>query len=229
MDTADVVIEDNKTGEVFASTTMQLAGLSGTNATEELRGGIANKVLAILKTDKTLDLTLRDALFNTFYLRAAQGMEIEADGTTTVTYAETLSVVDGAVTPTRTPVGDISYVNDAGETVTAVAEGGAVTVAETTGQTKVYYDVDVTGDTMTFEADKFSRNYKITLRTIAYDPAEMSVEKEIFMIFDNCSPTGDFDMSFEAGTAISPEITFSVLAPQGGNEMGRLIIADYVA
>ena len=75
-------------------------------------------------------------------------------------------------------------------------------------------------------ADKFPKKFKLTYRTIAYDPTTMEHVKDIIIQFAEVKPSANFDLSFEMSTPIAPEFTLTVLKPQGCNVLGRIVTVD---
>ena len=72
-DVADVTIRDKETGMVVATTEAQMSSISQTISEEDLRGGIGNGRVFLIRSDKTIDLTLRSATFDPLYLAITQG------------------------------------------------------------------------------------------------------------------------------------------------------------
>jgi hypothetical protein len=236
MDTCNLFLKAKSDGSTVMSTTLQLASISQSITDERLKGGIGNGTLAILSTDKELSVNTRDALWNIDYLAMSQGVKVNAAGTATVRKSETLAAVGTTtmtVTVLGTPKGAVaSYIDkDGTQKVGSVASK----VISLTGSTHsagdkvtVFYDSDVTGEMVVFDSKTFSEKYALELQTIAYDVVSNKVVKDIYIQFDEVKPEGNFEMSFEAGSAITPELTFAVLTPQSSTEMGRIISVDRV-
>lgn len=237
MDTADVVMKRKSDGHVFITAEAQLTSISQTlGINEKIYGGIGNKPLAIMKGQKEVTSTLRNAFYDQEFLSMTQGVAINENGSATVHKTEKeLVVVDNAgtleVTITGTPVGNVAYVrNAAGEVEEATVAGGKVTIP--TGHAakdeivSVTYPTSVTGNIVELDAEKFAEAYTLEYHTIAYDPATNKVVKDIYIQLDHVVPTGEFELSLENGTAIAPEINFECLAAPNTNKIGRVIEVD---
>src|SRR5690606_1199907 len=101
----------------------------------------------------------------------------------------------------------------------AVAAGDKITVT---------YFEQVTGNRIQFDAGKFSKSYRLELRTIAYNLDTAEVHSDIYFIFDNAIPTGDFSFGLESGTVVTPELTFSILSEKGSSVMGEMFEIERV-
>ncbi|MCA1027322.1 hypothetical protein LCM23_14570 [Cytobacillus kochii] len=232
-DTADAVMKRKSDGEVFVTAETQLASLTTSlGINEKIFGGIGNKPLAVMKGQKEVTSTLRNAFYNKELLAITQGVSVE-EGTHDVYKRENgLKVVDNEgtleVTITGTPVGTTAYVtNTKGETEPAAITSKVVTIP--TGQAvegesvAVSYQIKVTGKTVPLDSQAFGEAYEIEYHTIAYDPETNQVVKDIYIQLDHVVPSSDFELSFENGTPIAPEITFDALAPANATEIGRIV------
>lgn len=231
-DTADVIWKRKSDGHLVFTTEAQLASISQAVSEERLFGGIGNKTVAILSTEKTVDLTVRNSLWDLEYLSMTQGVAIESDGTATVKKQEKLTVKDNSGTleleVTGTPIGDVTVFDVDGTQESATPVTGVVEVPITFtaiegDELDVIYNEEVTGGIVTFDSETFSEKYEVEYRTIAYDPSTMEVTQDIYIQFDEVKPSGNFEMSFENGTALTPELNFMVTTPLGKTEMGRVI------
>lgn len=233
-DTADAVIKRKSDGHVFATAETQLASISQTlGINEKVFGGIGNKPLAIFRGQKEVTSTLRNAFYDKEILAMTQGVNVQENGTATVYKREDgLTVTDNAgaleVTLTGTPVGTTAYVrNSAGETEEATIATNKVTIptghAAAGDIVSVTYQEDVQGEIVALDSEKFAEAHVIEYHTIAYDPSTNKVVKDIYIQLDHVIPSGDFELSFENGTAIAPEISFEALAAPNTTEIGRVI------
>lgn len=237
MDTCNLFLKAKSDGATIMSSSLQLGAIEQSISEERLKGGLGNSTLAILSTDKELSVNTRDALWNLDYLALTQGVKIDPVGKTTVRKSETVKTTGVApslkATIVGTPVGTVvTYVDASGETKTGAVAVKEVTLTGTTLKSgdlvTIYYDSEVTGEMVTFDAKTFSQVYSLELQTIAYDPSTMVVKKDIYIQFDSCKAEGAFSMSFEAGSAISPEVSFMVLTPPNSSVMGRIVSVDRV-
>jgi len=227
-DVCDVVITDVATGKVVANTHMQMSSLEGTISEEDLRAGIGNGKIFKIRTDKDINLNFRSATFDTEWLAMTQGIEVDVK-TAKVTKVERLIIASGKVTVTGTPENNTVTLTDAdGSVEEATATSKIVTIPEGFGHADgdeilVSYKETVTGEGINFDGSKFSTKKRVEMRTIAYDLDTAKVYSDIYFIFPETLPGGDFSLSFEAGNVITPEISFSVLQPKGSTVLGEMI------
>lgn len=237
MDTADVVMKRKSDGHVFITAEAQLTSISQSlGINEKIFGGIGNKPLAIIKGQKEVTSTLRNAFYDQEFLSMTQGVAINENGTATVYKTEKeLTVVDNAgtleVTITGKPINNTVYVrNSAGEVEQATFTSGKVTIptghANAGEIVSVTYQEEVKGNIVELDAEKFAEAYTLEYHTIAYDPQTNKVVKDIYIQLDHVIPTGEFELSLENGNAVAPEINFECLAAPNTNKIGRVIEVD---
>lgn len=232
-DVAEAVVIDKQTGETAVYANLQLSSLEGTLSEEDLRAGIGNGKIFRIRTDKELSVNLRTATVDLNWLAMQQGVEVEAGQTARVTKIETATVVasgaDFAVNIKGTPINNTVRVdNGIDEQDEATATTGQVLLPATMSvkvgdKITVTYSEEVTGNRLQFDAGKFSKSYRLELRTIAYDLESAQIHSDIYFIFDNAVPTGDFSFGLESGTVVTPELTFSILSEKGSSVMGEMI------
>lgn len=236
-DTCNAVIKRKSDGHIFATAETQMASISQSlGVNEKIFGGIGNKPLSIMRGQKEITSTLRNAFFDLELLSMTQGVAIDEDGSASIYEREDdLIVVDNTgtlkVTVVGTPVGTtVHVINAAGESASATVATKVVTVP--TGhalegeKVSVIYTKDVTGNVVAFNTEKFAEAYEIQYHTIAYNPSTNQVVKDIYIQLDHAVPSSDFELSFEAGSAIAPEITFDALNAPNSKEIGRIIEVD---
>jgi hypothetical protein len=228
-DVCDVILRDKTTGKVMANTKLQMSALEGTISEEDLRAGIGNGKIFKIRSEKDINLNFRSAVFNSEWLAMTQGVDVK-EKTVAITKIEEL-VVDnlGSVSITGTPnAGTVAILFNGKVEKDVDATSGLEAALTTLGAAEndvveVSYKVDVVGTGIEFDAQKFSRKTEIEMRTIAYDLDTAEVVSDIYFIFPDCLAGGDFSMSFEAGSVITPEISFSVLQPKGSTVMGEMV------
>lgn len=237
-DTADAVMKRKSDGHLFVTAESQLASISQSlGINEKIYGGIGNKPLAIMKGQKEISSALRNAFYDQEFLAMTQGVSVESGTANVYKREDALKVTDNSgaleVTLTGTPVGSTVYVrNEKGETVSAAVATKKVTVP--TGHVvanelvSVTYQEQVTGDIVQLDSGKFAEAYEIEYHTIGYDPSTNKVVKDIYIQLDHVVPSGDFELSFENGSAIAPEINFDAMAAPNSTQIGRVIEVDRV-
>ncbi len=234
MDTVNVFMKRKSDGHVIAKTKTQMGSISQTVTSEKLYGAIGNKTVAILETQKEITLSYRNALWDLEYLSMTQGVKVEKK-TAKVKKTETLKVTENEgilnITLSSTPVDNTVVVfGKDGEQKQVESESGSVEIPADFGvagdDIVVVYDEEVTGEGVSFNSDKFSELYEIEMATIAYDPKTMKVVKDLYIQFDNVKPSGEFDMTFENGQALTPEISLEVIGGDNTSELGRIFTVD---
>lgn len=229
-DTAEVLVTKKKNGKVVMMGEAQVAGISQSVSEEILRGGIGNKAIFMIRSDKEMTLNVTSATFDMDYLALTQGVEINESGTAEVTKSANLKVEGGAVAIPNAPSGLSTAIlrdKDGSQDEVAVVTGSITlpegSVASDGDVVEVFYKASVTGRSIELNAAKFSDKYKVEYRTIAYNVENASVYSDIYFIFEETIPSGNFDLSLESGSAYAPELNFTVMSPVGTDEMGQMI------
>ncbi|CDG30102.1 MULTISPECIES: hypothetical protein [Bacillus] len=232
-DTADVYFRRKSDGQLVFTAEAQTASFSQTISEEKLRGGIGNKPLYILKSEKEINLTVKNAYFDLEWLAMTQGETIEEEAKVQVFDREHGLIVDdkNAVTLKGKPVSDVTFFNKRGVTYkTPVSTDGSYLIptgfAGTKEKLTAVYQINKIGRRLPIKASKFSERYEVEYRTIAYNPDTEEVYSDIYIQFPNVSPSGEFEMSLENGNALAPEIKFEALADTDTDEMAVVIEAS---
>lgn len=239
IDTADVVMKRKSDGHIFITAEAQLTSISQSlGINEKIYGGIGNKPLAIMKGQKEVSSTLRNAFYDQEFLSLTQGVAIKKDGSATVYKTEkSLRVVkneDGLeVTITGTPLDNTVHVRNAkGEVEVSTATTNKVIIP--TGHAvegeivSVTYQESIKGDIVELDAEKFAEAFTLEYHTIAYDPDTNKVVKDIYIQLDHVIPSDEFELSLENGNAIAPEVNFECMAAPNDTSIGRIIEVDRV-
>lgn len=233
-DTAEILVTNLKTGKIVMMGEAQIAGIEQSISEEVIRGGIGNKSIFMMRSDKEMTLNMTSATFDMDYLSMTQGVEIEEAGTATVTRTLAGKVVDNAGTL------EVTLANAPADLTTATirdADGSQEEVAVVSGKitlpvgyevaegetVQAFFKDEVIGRSIELNAAKFSDKYKVEYRTIAYSVENATVHSDIYFIFDEAIPSGNFSLSLESGSAYAPELTFTVMAPIGSDKLGEMI------
>lgn len=255
-DTADVTITDLNTGKVVLNAEAQLAQISGAISEEDLKGGIGNRKLYKIRTDKEVNLTMRSAVADVDYWAMTQGVAVDEAGVALVTTKLEGEVVQDTTTSSneivlpelvagrvgdKVVVGDFARIdiNGVQETIPVVVsltdptkfalDLSGATATPTVGDTvTVFYQKEVEGKQIKIDSNKFAGKYKVEMKTIAYDLDTATVKSDIYFLFYETIPAGEFDISLENGSVYTPEISFSVMNPTittgvDNSEMGQII------
>lgn len=229
-DVLDCVITDLASGKVMANTKLQMSAIESTVNEEDIRGGIGNGKFYKLRSDKDLNVTTRNAVMNNEWISMTQGVDIVSDRTVEVTKAEIICDIpeDGVITLQESPTADskVNALGDDGVVVEFVPAGKEVTLTGdllTMDEVQLSYLTEIEGDSIAFDSRKFAKKVRLDLSTIAYDIDTGDVYADIYFVFPSALPSSELNLSFEAGSVISPEVSFSILQPKCGTEMGTMI------
>ena len=233
-DTADVIITDLITGKVVMNAEAQIGTISGTTEEEDLFGGIGNKKLYKIRSQKNIELTMSSAFADTEYWAMQQGVQVDEAGTATVTKSAFLKVTDNAgaleVTIPSAPAGLVEaiLVDKDGSQDPVTVTTGVITVpvgsiAKAGDEVQVFYQDTITGNKVELNAAKFSNKVKIEYRTISYNPETAAVYADVYFLFAEAIPSGNFEIGLTNGQVYSPEVTFSVVAPKGSDVLGEIV------
>lgn len=235
-DTADAVVKRKRDGHLFVTAEAQLASIAlSLGIDEDVFGGIGNRKLSKIRGQKEMTSTLRNAMFDLELLSMTQGVAIQDGGSITVYKKEEGLKVEAdeedglSVTITGTPKDNTVQVRNTQGSIEASAVA-TNTVAIPEGHAvegdlvSVYYHEDVTGEVVDFKSDKFSEAYELEYHTIGYDPDTNIVMADVYIQLDHVIPSSDFELSFENGTAQTPEITFDALNAPNTNDIGRIAV-----
>lgn len=225
IDVADVTFKRKSDGHIVFTSEAQMSSLSQTVDEEAIQGGIGSKTLYNVKSNKQMELSVRNATFNLEWLAMTQGVRVEEDGVATVLKDYSGVVKDGAV-KTDAPDGEVTIVNEDKESVKAEASEGSVTVpaefAKDNEDVTVITEEEIIGKTVEIRSDKFAEKYEVQYKTIVYDNETDEHVHDLYIYFYEVSPSSAFDLSLENGTAFTPELTFTAMANKN-SEIGKMI------
>lgn len=234
-DTCEVIFRRLSDGYQVATTEAQLASISQSAQEDQIRGGIGNGVIATIRSAKDVQLTVRNALFDHDWLSMSQGTAFQ-NGSVVVTDHEEGVLTDNAGSLEYTLVGtpstnaDVWVEDTTGSKLEATYSSGTVTVTDTNAQAGdtviVFFEKDATGDILNIDADKFSEAWSVEYHTVEYSAETNKVVKDLYFKFGNVTPSDNFDLSFENGNAIAPELNFTAKKPVGSQTIGQIIEVD---
>lgn len=225
MDVADVTFRRKSDRHTVFTSEAQMSSLSQTVDEEAIQGGIGSKTLYTIKSNKQMELTVRNATFDLEWMAMTQGVSVE-NGSVTVMKEYKGTVEDGAVAIEATVSGNVSVLNGSRKSVQLEATAGSVTIdpefAEEGEDVTVIVDEEVTGQTVKIRADKFSEKYEVQYRTVVYERETSTHVADLYILFNEVSPSSAVDLSLENGAAFTPELTFTASADNNG-EIGEMI------
>ena len=231
-DVCDLHMLRKSDGKKVLSTTAQMTSVEQTVNETRIKGGIGNKDVAIVRTDKEYNLSVSDALFDTDYFEISTGVAYSSKTREIYKMVKGLVLASGAVVLPETPKdqNDVVLVNANNEQFAAVYEDTGKTATITGGvDGELYmavYPIDVTGETLEIDATKFAQNYELQLNTIAYDPETNEVTQDIYWKFPKVLPESAFSISYEAGQNNTVDLNFKVLITPNTDIAGEVIHVD---
>lgn len=228
-DVAEVIVTNIDTGKIVMIGEGTTTGISQTISEEKVKAGIGNKTIYLIRSDKEINLNIVSATFDTEFFAMTQGVSVDEAGTGIVTRSVKVKAKDNMgsveITIPNAPVGlteaIVAGADEEQSKVTVTTGVAIVPVGILAGEeVTVFYKEDITGRSIEMNSSKFASKFRVEYRTIAYDIATATVDSDIYYIFDECIPSGAFDMALQNGTVYSPEINFSVTNPIGSDTMG---------
>ena len=230
-DTAEVHITSLLTGNVIGVGYAQTAGFEQTTEETDIRGGIGNKLAYTIRSSKDIELTITSATFKPEFLEMMQGSEFEEEVTREVTRSGRGRVEgadDGLIIAMPSGLEELNViriVDDKGKQIDVDVDAGeavlpADVLFEEGHEVEFYYLQEVTGRALNIDATKFGGKVKVEYRTICYDRETAVIHSDLYFIFPECIPSGNYGMTFQNGEAFIPEMTFKTTAPEGSDVIG---------
>jgi len=282
-DVCDITMSKLSDDKIVFTAEAQLSSLSQKVDTQEIRGGIGLRLIFISRSGKNIELTVRNAIWDSDFLEVISGVSYEPE-TNSVFYRENnllcQKIIDDTKEIDETREIDDTYefneydssdkffnylfgdiienkiiINkipkDAGIIRVFAKQSNRLTIPGILGQVYVadgtqfdgtysngtvtfdgiidgavytcVYEINVTGQTLKIRTDKFPERYRVEYRTVEYSLTNNDIVSDIYFLIYNCLPSGDFDVSFENGKPVSPELRFTALRKPGSNELGRVV------
>ena len=233
-DTCDVVFKRISDSKIAFMGEAQLASFSQKVQEDKVQGGIGNKIIAILRSQKDITLSAKNCTWASDYLEiitggaftTKAGVIFEKEENLTLDATKLLVTISGTpkvggIMRLIAPNGNSKAATFATTTLTAesaFADGDGLV-----GYTALYQIDAASASTLSLDATIFSERYAVEYHTIEYDVVTNAIVNDLYFQFDSALPSGNFDLSFENGKAQTPEISLQALCPIGGSEIGRII------
>ena len=231
---ADVLLLD-KDGNQLASATLKSHNMSQSVDTTEIRAGQANDVLATIKNNKTIEVTIEDVQQKHDFIAMMLGTKIEAGAT-----------VDAYVMPQGLQVDSTNKIHlpqepkDPAEVKVTKADGTDVTVNFTSkdsddlsGQgvkegdtlfiSGYVFEAPVDNMKMAIASDKFAGSFKMVLDEQVFD-ADMQIIARKQTVFHKVIPNDSFTLDGSSERAEKTvSYTFTVALEQGKEDLGYVV------
>lgn len=229
---ADVLLID-KDGNQLASATLKSHNMSQTVDTTEIRAGQANDVLATIKNNKTIEVTIEDVQQKHDFIAMMLGSAIQK-GATVDAYVlpQGLTVAGNKAQLPQTPKeGENVVVTKADGTA---LEGASVSGNEITGLTGVgdgdivyisgyAYSAPAENMKMSIASDKFAGSFKMVLDEQVFN-ADMQIIARKQTVFYKVIPNDSFTLDGSAERAEkTTSYTFTVALEQGREDLGYVL------
>ncbi|MBF0793424.1 hypothetical protein [Mammaliicoccus lentus] len=232
-DVAEATLRRKKDDFVVVAGATQDSSISQSVEEEIIKGGIGNSPQYTIRSGKEMEITIKNALFDHQWLAASQGVKVVEGQKVMVMHTEVVEVGEGGkLTIKEKSITEATIVDTYGKNLEATFASGEATVAGLDKQVgkdvSVVYDIEKTGETIAFRGDRFAEKFKLQLFTYAYDQATESIAKEVYITFENVSPSSEFEISLSAGEAFTPEYTLKATQDPKTKEIGKFILVDFV-
>ncbi|WP_415408894.1 hypothetical protein [Staphylococcus agnetis] len=232
-DVADVLLTRKSDGFKIATGTAQSTSISQSVDEDQIKGGIGNRTLYTIKSNKELEIEVKDAVFNPQWLAATQGVKVEDKQTLTVEVVDTVEIGEGGkITIQDTSFeGNGVFVDSKGDNHKVKFSKGTATIdgiKEQAGKEgQAVYEEKREGKSISIRADRFAEKYKAQLNTIIYEAETEAIVEDLFVIFHNVTPSAEFELGLEAGEALAPEIKLVASADPKTKEIGNWFMSPH--
>lgn len=218
---ADVLLLD-KEGNQLASATLKSHNMTQSVDTTEIRGGQRNDVLATIKNNKTIEVTIEDVQQQRDFIAMMLGAEIQAG-----------QKVDAYVLPQGLTVkgGEVELPHEpkSGETVvytkpdgTPVEQGAISSLQDGDIIFCSGYKYEADAEKMVIASDKFAGSFKMVLDEQVFD-ADMQVIARKQTVFHKVIPNDSFTLEGSAERAEKTiSYTFTVALESGQQDLGYI-------
>ncbi len=228
---ADVLLID-KDGHQLASATLKTHNMNQTVDTTEIRAGQRNDVLATIKNNKTIEITIEDVQQQRDFIAMMLGAEIE-EGATVDAYVlpQGIEVQSGGKIslPQEPKAGEKVVVEDAeGEVLATSGSGKELTLTQAPAEGTIVYISGyaysaVADQKMVIASDKFAGSYRMVLDEQVFD-ADMQIIARKQTVFYKVIPNDSFTLDGSAERAEKTiSYTFTVALETGRQDLGYVI------
>lgn len=236
-DVMDAIMIDESTGEAFAKTTLQTAGIDVMVGTTDVKAGRGNATVLSLHSGRDIEVNLSDVQFSTAFLAQQLGTEIKTGVGKAYARPQAYTVIGDetagfTIELPEAPLELYAYHNgvklDATTDYTIVDK--LVTITKTGVKAGDVIDVRTyqyatspETQTIEFSATKFPKAVKLVLDTIEINEKEEATHT-IQVEFYNASPDGNFSINTASERAVNnQDMKLKIMRPScGGDKLGEL-------
>ena len=234
---ADVLLLDSETDTQLASATLKSHSMNQTVDTTEIRAGQANDVLATIKNNKTIEVTIEDVQQKHDFIAMMLGSAME-DAAATVDAYELPKGMEltepSKLTLDHAPKeGEEVVVTDAtGKVLNTVKQSDGLTTEITLNEGSkgdiVYvsgyaYEAPAKSQKIVIKSDRFAGSYKMVLDEQVFD-ADMQIIARKQTVFHKVIPNDSFTLDGSSERAEkTASYTFTVALVPGEEELGYIL------
>jgi len=238
-DVFDVLLIDENTGEVIATTTLQDANIEVQVQENEVRGGKGNELLGLLHSGRDINISLTDVNFRYEWIAKQLGQDIKTGAG--VAYAMPKWYVakdEGGKTQivldqTPTSASSVAIYNDKGQKITGFTlTGNKIDLTSATPIVAIGDDVEVRTyqyatpaetQEIEFNSKVFGKGVKAVLETVEVDEESEQVTHKLQYEFFKTLPSGNFTVNTNSErSAQTQEFTLRVIKPRESDVVGVL-------
>ena len=233
---ADVLLLDSETGTQLASATLKSHSMNQTVDTTEIRAGQANDVLATIKNNKTIEITIEDVQQKHDFIAMMLGSAMEDAASTVDAYElpKGVKLIEAnKLTLAHAPKdGEEVKVTDAAGQELATLDGDGSTVEVTVTGKRVGDIVYVSGyayaapadsQKIVIKSDRFAGSYKMVLDEQVFD-ADMKIIARKQTVFHKVIPNDSFTLDGSSERAEkTASYTFTVALVPGEEDLGYIL------
>lgn len=192
---ADVLLRDRDQDRiVLKGKTNVNTAMTQSMSNSEVRGGYGHGLLYTYCYEKKIEVSIEDAKFDEAYLALNNGVSI-VRGLKDVYTEERVTLVAGAGTLSKTPVGDVYVTMGSGVTSTITPSGTSFTVAGGGDATVlVDYRVNQFADSITISPDDVPRSFELVMTAKIFEDSGQTGTWQL--VVPSFKITGSFDLSF---------------------------------
>ena len=226
---ADVLLIDKESKAQLASATLKSHNMSQTVDTTEIRAGQRNDVLATIKNNKTIEVTIEDVQQQRDFIAMMLGADVkEGQKVDAYVLPQGIEVKEGKLTLPHVPKEgqSVTVEDEAGTTVEVTFENGEATVSQANG-TILYisgyaYEADAE-QLMTIASDRFAGSYQMVLDEQVFN-ADMQIIARKQTVFHKVIPNDSFTLDGSAERAEKTiSYTFTVALDAGRQDLGYIV------
>ena len=235
---ADVLLLDAKTGTQLASATLKSHSMNQTVDTTEIRAGQANDVLATIKNNKTIEITIEDVQQKHDFIAMMLGGKMEDAAASVDAYELPKGIALKSSTELELPQapkeGETVKVTDAtGKGLGTLEGNGSDKVVTVSGEALkatdiVYvsgyaYEAPAKSQKIVIKSDRFAGSYKMVLDEQVFD-ADMQIIARKQTVFHKVIPNDSFTLDGSSERAEkTASYTFTVALVPGEEELGYIL------